>query len=334
MKNTNEYTQEILRRGNEKLVRERRKRNQRIAVTLCMCLVICLGAGGAFALPKLINKASENSSSSHVTESSSVVQNNADNGNTAGTDDLPFFSGADVPDSEVTTDDRPVIWGDNTSVEDYGICEWNGINITSRLYDKLEENDENVLFAVTPMNFLLDMDFVYNGKTLSQYEADREDEYSTFNKLGMLLKDGDSLKYGELLYKGGAPSGEKWAESFYHERVEMYGEEFLAKYIVNGEFLKDKVQEDLDAMSDRTASKLHDEAVEAYRLYTIKELAKTLDEQDIRYEMMNDYLVMYVTENELAQLSSILPSQSHFGLAVDFNQPQDFENYITDDTDK
>lgn len=329
MKNTNEYTQEILKRGNEKLVREKRKRNQRIAVTLCMCLVICLGVGGAFALPKLINNSSENSSDSQVTESSSVVQNNTDNGNTAGTDDIPFFSGADVPDCETTLDDRPVIWGDDVgSTEDYAICEWNGKSVSSRLYDELEKNDENVLFAVSPTNFNLDMDFVYSGKTLSDYAADREDEYSDFNKLGMILKEGDSLKYGELLYKGGAPNGEKWAESYYHERVEMYGEEFLSKYIADGEFLKDKVQEDIDAMSDRTASKLYDEAVEAYRLHTIKELAKALDEQDIRYEMVGDYLVMYVTESELAQLSLSPPSQWHFCLAADLGQPQDyFENY-------
>lgn len=330
MKNTKDYTQEILKRSNEKI--QNRKTKQRIAVTLCMCLAICAVAGGAFALPKLINNTSENSSGSQATESSSVVQ---DNGNTAGTDDIPFFSGADVGSDEVILDDRPVIWGDSVgSSEDYGICEWHGKSVSIRLYDELEKNDENVLFAVSPTNFNIDNDFVYSGKTLSQYAADREDEYLAFNKLGMLLKDGDSLKYGELLYKGGAPNGEKWAESFYHERVEMYGEEFLATYIVDGEFLKDKVEADLDAMSDRTASKLYDEAVEAYRLHSVKELAKALDEQGIRYEMIKDYLVMYVTETELAQLSLSQPSQWHFCLAVDFNQPQDFENYITDDTDK
>lgn len=326
MKNTKDYTEEILKRSNEKI--QNRKRKQRIAVTLCICLAICAVAGGAFALPKLINNTSENSSGSQETESSSVVQ---DNGNTAGTDDIPFFSGADVGSDEVILDDRPVIWGNSVgSSEDYGICEWHGKSVSIRLYDELEKNDENVLFAVSPTNFNIDNDFVYSGKTLSQYAADREDEYLAFNKLGMLLKDGDSLKYGELLYKGGAPNGEKWAESFYHERVEMYGEDFLSKYIVDGEFLKDKVQADLDAMSDRTASKLYDEAVEAYRLHTIKELAKALDEQSIRYEMMKDYLVMYVTETELAQLSLSQPSQWHFCLAVDLGQPQDMETPVID----
>lgn len=329
MKNTKDYTQEILRRSNEKI--QNRKRKQRIAVTLCMCLAICAVAGGAFALPKLINNSSENSSGSQVTESSSIVQDNTDNGNTAGTDDIPFFSGADVGSDEVILDDKPVIWGDSVgSSEDYGICEWHGKSVSIRLYDELEKNDENVLFAVSPTNFNINNDFVYNGKTLSQYAADRENEYLAFNKLGMILKEGDSLRYGELLYKGGAPNGEKWAESFYHERVEMYGEEFLATYIVDGEFLKDKVEQDLDAMSDRTASKLYDEAVEAYRLHTIKELAKALDEQGIRYEMIKNYLVMYVTETELAQLSLSQPSQWHFCLAVDLGQPQDMETPVID----
>lgn len=66
-----------------------------------------------------------------------------------------------------------------------------------------------------------------------------------YDKLGQLLKQGDSLKYGEALYTTGTTDGEKWTKDFYEQRVDFYGEEFLAKYIVNGEFLRDKVVSDM-----------------------------------------------------------------------------------------
>ena len=66
-----------------------------------------------------------------------------------------------------------------------------------------------------------------------------------YDKLGQLLKQGDSLKYGEALYTTGTPDGEKWTKDFYEQRVDFYSEEFLAKYIVNGEFLRDKVVSDM-----------------------------------------------------------------------------------------
>ena len=68
-----------------------------------------------------------------------------------------------------------------------------------------------------------------------------ESNAQLYEKLAQLLKQGDSLKYGEALYTTGTPDGEKWTKEFYEQRVDFYGEEFLAKYIVNGEFLRDKV---------------------------------------------------------------------------------------------
>ena len=72
-----------------------------------------------------------------------------------------------------------------------------------------------------------------------------------YDKLGQLLKQGDSLKYGEALYTTGTPDGEKWTKDFYEQRVDFYGEEFLAKYIANGEFLRDKVVSDMEELTTK-----------------------------------------------------------------------------------
>lgn len=74
-------------------------------------------------------------------------------------------------------------------------------------------------------------------------------EAQLYDKLGQLLKDGESLKYGEALYTTGTPDGEKWLKEFYELRIEFYGEEFLAKYIVDGEFLRDKVVSDIEKIN-------------------------------------------------------------------------------------
>lgn len=91
-----------------------------------------------------------------------------------------------------------------------------------------------------------DLGFVSSG---AKAETDNNEtvisEAQLYDKLGQLLKDGDSLKYGEALYTAGTPDGEKWTKEFYEQRVDFYGEEFLAKYIVNGEFLRDKVVSDM-----------------------------------------------------------------------------------------
>ena len=97
-----------------------------------------------------------------------------------------------------------------------------------------------------------DFGFVSSGaKTETDNNETVISEAQLYDKLGQLLKDGDSLKYGEALYTTGTPDGEKWTKDFYEQRVEFYGEEFLAKYIVNGEFLRDKVVSDMAEITSK-----------------------------------------------------------------------------------
>ena len=86
---------------------------------------------------------------------------------------------------------------------------------------------------------------VYNGKTISEYEAEADNAEQLINRLGELLKIGDELKYGEALYKTGTPDGKKWAKQLYDETVEHIGKEVLSTYSVNGEFLKEKLSPDM-----------------------------------------------------------------------------------------
>ena len=83
-----------------------------------------------------------------------------------------------------------------------------------------------------------------------------ESNAQLYEKLAQLLKQGDSLKYGEALYTTGTPDGEKWTKEFYEQRVEFYGEDLLSKYIVDGEFLRKSVESDMKGLLDKTENEL------------------------------------------------------------------------------
>ncbi len=88
-----------------------------------------------------------------------------------------------------------------------------------------------------------------------------------------LYKTVDLFKYGSLLYEQEAPEGEKWSQSLYEEKAEYLGSEILDKYIVNGEFLKDKLLSDIEtAKKIGQSKKAYNEALKSYLEY----LAETL----------------------------------------------------------
>jgi hypothetical protein len=213
--------------------------------------------------------------------------------------------------------DRPIIWcNTNSGVEDSGFVEWNGKTITLSLYDALsDEKNKDSLFAIG-VGFIIDNNFVYNGKTLANYATEADDERLLYGKLGQLLKLGDSLKYGDALYTTGTPIGEKWTKELYDEAIETIGENIIAKYIIDGEFLAEKLEADIAQCSENETCRIaYDEARNAFFQVAVDQAAKTLEEQNIKYEKRNGTeLVFFITADEFASFS--LNNVSHFGLAL------------------
>jgi len=181
---------------------------------------------------------------------------------------------------------------------------WNGKPVSSELYTLLSQNtDENTVIAISP-KFKSDENYKYNGKTITEYNEAVSDNNLLDEKLHQILKDGDELKYGELLYTTGTPDGIKWSQELYEQRVEFYGEEFLAKYIVNGEFLRDVVEEDIAEFSTQPHSDLN-EALRAYKKEMILKVIEQLKQQNIRYEYKEEAsdLIINVTVEEFKALS-------------------------------
>lgn len=231
-----------------------------------------------------------------------------------------------------TVIDNPIIlWNAYSEVQDAGFTEWNGKTITLSLYDALSDTKNKDSLIAIGVGFEIDTNFVYNGKSLAQYALEADAERLLGGKLGQLLKLGDSLKYGDALYKTGTPTGEKWSKELYDETVETIGKDLIAKYIVDGEFLVEKLEADIAACGENKQCLIaYEEARNAFCRSAVNEAVKTLDEKNIKYEIRNETgLVFFVTADEFVFLH--LDNVSHFEFASKDDDGMDFVEESTDD---
>ncbi|MBR3419347.1 MAG: dockerin type I repeat-containing protein [Oscillospiraceae bacterium] len=180
---------------------------------------------------------------------------------------------------------------------------WNGKFVSRMLFNALTENTGEkitVSFDVNP-----DYSYVYKGRTLEAISRDRSDVFNeTLFKLEELLLYGDAMKYGEVLYTTGTPTGQKWTKEWYEDRLAYFGTEMLEKYIVNGEFRKVQLTADLAALKQQYQA-AYDEAEAACYQAMTKSIIETLAAQNIRCRQSNapNRLAMEVNADEFAALN-------------------------------
>lgn len=182
------------------------------------------------------------------------------------------------------------------------IKEWHQLyTVSNILYEALESGNDDDIFAILARP-VVDYDMVYNGKTLAKYYSDMCDERNLPEILGQLQKEGDSLKYGDALYTTGTPDGEKWAQSLYEERTLYYGKALLSKYIVGGEFLRDKVEQDIAAaMNCNEATAAYNSA---YSAYLSKVAASVGGELPAKVVTEKNGIIMYLTKQKFSVFSA------------------------------
>ena len=74
--------------------------------------------------------------------------------------------------------------------------------------------------------------------------------YIRYNRMGEFLTIGMEMKYGESICTVGTPEGEKWTREFYNMQLVKFGD-LVDKYIVDGEFLKENLETDREAIHVR-----------------------------------------------------------------------------------
>ncbi len=253
----------------------------------------------------------ENVTDDSRTDNTSSVSDNArteDKEKQAVTDTAVQHTDSSVPKTTTAIHDdsgHQVIWAeDMNSVNEFyeGFRVWYQFDsVGYRLYEALEAGDDNDIFAIlTRPSF--DYTFRYNGKTLAEYYSDMCNERNLPEILAQLLKEGDSLKYGEALYTTGTPTGEKWAQSWYEERIAYYGETILGKYIVNGEFLSEIVEQDISsAMNSNEATAAYKTAYGAYLNHVASSIKGELPTEVVAED---NGIIMYLTKEEFSKFSA------------------------------
>lgn len=260
MKNYDELTNDLLERRDSYVAEQKRKRKiaMRVATSFCsICLVALIGFGVW------------NISNTQPT----IVPDNSTNS---------------------VNDATKIIWADSANTDNEGIKEINGNSMSFGLYNAFEGATDTDVFAVLarPKAYY---GFQYEGKSLEEYYLAMENEKDLPEKLRTLFKDGDALKYGETLYTTGTPGGEKWAKELYEERIRFYGEDILNQYIVDGEFLKDKLEAEIvKSENSNDATLAYKEAKNAY----LTDLAQTIKgEFPTEVNIEQEALIMYMTRD-------------------------------------
>ena len=279
------------------------------AMAACFALIVGLGIGGFNSL-----KGHNGDLPGEILQNPTQQDTSKDNHNT-----------------DTVIDNPIILWNAYSEVQDAGFTEWNGKTITLSLYDALSDTKNKDSLIAIGVGFEIDTNFVYNGKSLAQYALEADAERLLGGKLGQLLKLGDSLKYGDALYKTGTPTGEKWSKELYDETVETVGKDLITKYIVDGEFLVEKLEADIAACGENKQCLIaYEEARNAFCRSAVNEAVKTLAGKNIKYEIRNETgLVFFVTADEFVFLH--LDNVSHFEFASKDVDGMDFVEESTDD---
>ena len=331
-----------------KVFRQHRSRRNKMIGALCCCIVVAVAAVGIGSqnwfrkTPALIP--GEPTNADHQTPGQTQKQPTETQPGITPSETVSASESTEKPDSkkenskeqqltndsdrqEPTTkaptqtpsDDTSVIWGEQGGVSSssYAYVLWNGKRIDYELWKILQKDTAGKTIAIIASP-IINAQFVYNGKTIAEYEAEFSEESELPNKLQQLLKEGDLLKYGEALYTTGAPNGERWDKGFYEQRIAYYGTEMLSKYIVNGVFFADQVAMDLPLAQNATAAReAYDDAASAFYSQTVAAAASSFSAAGLSCSVMEsgNALLLFASSDRFAGLTAPGNAEWYFSLA-------------------
>ena len=280
MKTCDEMVNSLLERREQYAVAQKKKKRVLVSTITSLCVVAIVGVA-VWKMPS-------------VTEQPPVTPDDQQNSTTQTT---PI----------TTTTTKPtyhILWADSHDNDAEGWTTYQGRECCFCLYEVLKDHPVDKI-AIRVEGGISE-DFLYNGKTIEEYREAYNQEWWLFQKLSTLIKEGEVLKYGDAVYTTGTPDGEGMAKEFYEERLAWYGEELLSRYIVDGEFLK----EELEAEVERRLNGYHparDElfaAIDAGKEKAIAELKPVLDSLGLDYEEQTNAgeLVFFATADEFVAL--------------------------------
>lgn len=303
MKTCDEMVNSLLKRREQFLSEQKKKRRTAakiIAAGGCCALAVVIGTGIRY--------------SGMMLEKETIIPDNSSSINSELAQDDPVKENS-IPQAP---DYSSVIWaeggfdGDSVdlTIAESETSELNGKRIYHSLSEAFDKYGDDSIFAIAAYSYGYDNNFVYNGKTLARYEAEERAAWDKYELRYQLLKFGDSLKYGEALYLTGTPDGERWAKEYYDEIVSMFGQELISEYIVDGEFLEDKLTEDISESENEfmAVRETYEQGRIACNKYIYETGAEQISAQGIycetKYGSDRPYLlIIFATKDEFETLS-------------------------------
>lgn len=211
--------------------------------------------------------------------------------------------GAEVS-GDVVTNETDYIWWKNKLTIGGGLPE---------ALEKEPEAPHQIRAVYRPTTADID-DFFYEGKTLSRWAVESVEAKYMLEKMRELIKTGDELKYGPALYETGNPDGIKWDRRFYEDKVAYYGEELLGRYIVDGEFLREELERDIESYDCHEAEEMYALAFDAYMDTVLPGFIQALSASGIECKRSGNSLLMTVTADQLENIP--LNDLEHWSFSV------------------
>lgn len=195
---------------------------------------------------------------------------------------------------------------------------WNGLSVSRELYEALSNaKDTDYLDIIVSISFSIPNDYVYNGKKYNEYLNELNEDKEFLLKAEYLLSEGDLLKYGELIYIDGTPDGTRWTKTKYDKIVAYYGESMLNTYVVNGEFLKNKLLSDIESTENgiKSLENSLNEVKEEIRQRTLDEGLRIFDEVSKNAIIKDNKLHFTITKEVFSNLTIDNKEKYSFSLA-------------------
>lgn len=309
MKTCDEMVNSLLKRREQYFLEQKQKRRKtavKIAVSGCYCaLAAVIGTGIRHSVI----------SSNKISGNSSVISGNSFQANSEPENITPpeldrssvIWAGSDADDNVNIADEL-------VNAVEGAFDEFNGKVITKTLSEALKEHGDESIFAVGVFYFPYCTEteaenFIYNGKTLAEYEEDAIIKCFRSMDLSYIRNNAEYLKYGEEYYKTNTVTidGVPWTKYDYDHAVELVGEEFISKYFVDGEFLEDEFSRVRETVSEeyRAAEDAYEEAHNAWKTSRLEKETERFTSMGINCELRTDpeLLVIFVTKDELSELA-------------------------------
>ncbi len=320
MKTSEEMTKSLLKRRDEYLTAQRRRRATAVKIASAGSVTCCVAAAAVVGVNVLRQKNTPDITPVVSTPDANQNLNNTASDNSQLSNDNSLSSTPEIPEN--------VIWSQSStggvSISESVCMElWHGKPVSYELTYEFEKHDADSIFAVSLLTGW-SRDYVYNGRKIGEILDEQSELGNKIEKLEEFLTTYDYvMEQEEVQHLTSGDETEILNTYVDNGETVMETLKSLGDYITDGKFDREKLEADIEA-GDKVLQSLYDEINAAIKLAREAVYENTLSElkaknipfelRELTYDDRNG-IIIFISENDLANLE--LSEQEHitFGLA-------------------